>query len=479
MDCNRLEIKINEPLTDKVWLKFVNSVSGCSDVKLLIEGCEIFLNEMAIPEEISSISIENVVFRERIKISGLSHGRYFSIKNAKGHPLCGVRIEDVSCNLFEFDDLDETIESEFYEHVIITFSSCEFSHFQYSSFFLPSFKKVVFSEKVRIKSRTENNDNALHFSECIFVNYLECELLDFKNKSLFITNSKTLAIDDVEDAHVTFLCRESHLSNLEIKNSNLIGMHIKFFQLVIDSIEINKSIIDEMDLHTVDDGHTKTEIYNLYIRNSEVGILLLNNRTIVHPLSFSGSKFKSPPSFFGAKIPSGSIFPKRDGFLGRNGKRDAACYRVLRSQMESQRDRNFEGMFFSLEQESLCNEENGIEHYISKIYHIFSDYGTDYIKPLLLLLFFAVTFTFIYGLYMSESIGPSYPIDWGLLKSSFIYSLKQILQPFSSLKDMTPLSNEKQELSLVIVLVSILQSFISLVCIALSGLAIRWRFKRD
>ncbi|MDX7771919.1 hypothetical protein SJR62_19230, partial [Aeromonas caviae] len=234
-----------------------------------------------------------------------------------------------------------------------------------------------------------------------------------------------------------------------------------------------------LDLHTVNDGKDRTEIYNLYITNSNVGMLLLNNRDIIHPLSFVGSTFKSPPHFFGAKITSGSRFPNRESFISRNGKRDAACYRVLRSHMEAQRDRTLEGMFFSLEQESLCNEENGIEHYISKMYHVFSNYGTDYIKPLLLLLVFAFIFTFIYGLYMSESIGLSNPIDWDLLKSSFIYSLKQILQPFSSLKDMTPLGDGKGELSLVIILVSILQSFISLVCIALSGLAIRWRFKRD
>lgn len=473
------EIKISESLTEEKWAEIIAVVSGKDDLTLKVEGVDVFLKEMSIPREISGVSINNAVFKNKIKISGLSNGRFLLVKNSRSSFLSGVRIENVSCNLFEFSDSENMISSDDEMNLIVTFTSCGFDNFIYSSFFLPSFNKVLFSDKVKIESMSDNNDNSLHFIECIFSDGLSCELVNFKNKNLFIENSKTIENHEKEKITVTFSCRGGDLNNFEIKHSVLTGAYFKLFKTNFCDIAIDQCVIEELDLHTVNDGNDRTEIYNLHITNSNVGMLLLNNRDIVHPLSFVGSTFKNPPHFFGAKITSGSRFPNRENFISRNGKRDAACYRVLRSHMEAQRDRTLEGMFFSLEQESLCNEENGIEHYISKMYHVFSNYGTDYIKPLLLLLAFAVIFTFIYGLYMSESIGLSNPIDWDLLKSSFIYSLKQILQPFSSLKDMTPLGDGKGELSLVIILVSILQSFISLVCIALSGLAIRWRFKRD
>ena len=126
-----------------------------------------------------------------------------------------VRIENVSCNSFEFSDSENMIESDDEMNLIVTFTSCGFDNFIYSSFFLPSFNKVLFSDKVKIESMSDHNDNSLHFIECIFSDGLSCELVNFKNKNLFIENSKTIKSNEKEKISVTFSCRGGDLNQID------------------------------------------------------------------------------------------------------------------------------------------------------------------------------------------------------------------------------------------------------------------------
>jgi len=188
----------------------------------------------------------------------------------------------------------------------------------------------------------------------------------------------------------------------------------------------------------------------------------------------------NPPQLHGANIPHGSVFPEKIRFLSRSGDSDAACYRTLRYFMESIRGRELEGIFFSLEQESILNKQKGLSRVLSANYFYLkiSEHGTNYTRPLLILLLANVFFAIIYAVIASPRISIGLPIDWQLLENSFLFSLKQTLQPFSSLKDLAPLPEDNALSTFTCSLLGVFNSLISVSCIALSGLALRWKFKR-
>jgi hypothetical protein len=106
-----------------------------------------------------------------------------------------------------------------------------------------------------------------------------------------------------------------------------------------------------------------------------------------------------------------------------------------------------------------------------------SDYGTSYVKPATYLAFLFIFFSIIYSLLCSPAIGFEIPIDWQLIEKAFIFSMKQMLLPFSSLRDLSPLLKES-DTHLLISFLGVIQSLASLLLFALLFFAIRWEFKR-
>ncbi|WP_157872486.1 hypothetical protein [Klebsiella michiganensis] len=139
-----------------------------------------------------------------------------------------------------------------------------------------------------------------------------------------------------------------------------------------------------------------------------------------------------------------------------------------------------EGMFFSLEQESLLNDKGTIRKYFSAnyLYYLLSDYGTNYRTPLCILLITIPIFTIIYSIINSPVISTSLPIDWDIVIKSLVITLKQTFLPFDVLRNNDSVTSKTAGSVIGFVLVGVVNSILSVSLLALSGLALRWKFKR-
>lgn len=475
-------IILNGDVTDELWDEALSLVTDGDDISLKIINGRILVSKLIIPNSISAISIEACVFTKPTVISGLDRGRFFCINKCSRNFLIGtVTIKNISCRVFNFTEEKPKYKNyDLYDHISPQIESCIFHHCIYTSTNTPVFNSVFFIDSIKYISYSMLDKESLFFNNCNFCDYLKIEVYNFKRLSISISESKVVSSRSDIEPNINFMSRDTLIESLSINNSKLKCLNFNFFKQEIEKIDISESELGSLDLHTVDDEHAPKRIYSISIIKSKINKLLLNNRHNVHPLLFSGSMFQNPPQFFGSNVPHGSSFPDKKGFVSRCGDKDASCYRTLRFSMESQRNREFEGMFFTLEQESILNKNKTWKKYFSLnyLYSLFSNYGTDHIRPLLILFMSLIFFTIAYSLLASPNVSPSLPIDWDIIEDSFIFSLKQALQPFSSLKDMSPLLDKSTAITLPYAIVCVVNSILSISCLALSGLAIRWKFKR-
>lgn len=132
-----------------------------------------------------------------------------------------------------------------------------------------------------------------------------------------------------------------------------------------------------------------------------------------------------------------------------------------------------------MEQKSILKKEkeSGKKNWFRYFYGLISDFGNNAVKPLIILIGSMFIFALIYALWLSPKISVYLPIDFELISKSLHFSTKQMTQPFWSVRNLTPLMDEEVQTHPIMYL-AIFQSLVSLTCIALSALAIRWRFKR-
>lgn len=87
-------------------------------------------------------------------------------------------------------------------------------------------------------------------------------------------------------------------------------------------------------------------------------------------------------------------------------------------------------------------------------------------------------FTILYALISSPVISIFLPIDWNCVIKSLIITLKQTFLPFDVLRNNDFMANKNTLSYMGFVLVGVLNSIVSVSLLALSGLALRWKFKR-
>jgi len=472
-------LEIVSDVTKLTWLGILQLIEGKEDVKLKINGCRISLETIDIPESISGIEICDCIIDGRVEINGLSQGRYISIDSCfKLDIFSKIKISGSSCMSFFFNDIVSKDDDRL--SLPLEIENCQVHKFICSSIQSPLFKDVRFLEKFQYTPIGESDKELLFFNSCVFYEGLEINLCGEKLFSLFFDKCKTKIADRYEFSAVALNLMFGGIALLNIKDSTLNGMRFNFALKDIHNIEVRDSAIGTLEMYSASGDNTPKEIYNFQITDSLIDELLLSHRNIVHTLRLDNTVFVNPPQLHGANIPHGSVFPEKIRFLSRSGDSDAACYRTLRYFMESIRDREVEGIFFSLEQESILNKQKGLSRVLSANYFYLkiSEHGTNYTRPLLILLLANVFFAIIYAVIASPRISIGLPIDWQLLENSFLFSLKQTLQPFSSLKDLAPLPEENALSTFTCSLLGVFNSLISVSCIALSGLALRWKFKR-
>lgn len=473
-------------LTDEVFEELILLLTGLDDIKLEIKNSTITTEKIELPDAVSSVRFENCLFTAPTIISNLKGGRLFSIKNCKRSPFFGnVKIKKIHCNSViidqsEIHDYTECLSPDI-EKSLIEYFDCKSEQ-------PPLFSNVTFIRKILITSNTRSESCGLFFNSCKFFKYLQLNIsitspLLINMEECEFLKPKADADADADAVLVNFI-EGSIITSLNISESKLGGVKFNLFSVAIKNIRITNSKIGALDLSTIEkeekDDKNHNSIFNVRITDSFVKNLSFKHRKIVHEINFSNTTFSTPPQIQGANIPEGSEIPDKSHFISRQGSHDASCYRSLRFIMESQRNRELEGMFFLLEQESLLNAKGKIKKYFSAnyLYYILSDYGTNYRTPLCILLISIPLFTIIYSTINSPVISTSLPIDWDIVIKSLTITLKQTFLPFELLRNNDFLVNKKAGSVIGFVLVGVVNSILSVSLLALSGLALRWKFKR-
>lgn len=473
------KITINGTINSDVWNRLISKVENNDDVSIYINDANIEVNNLFIPVAVSALSISSSVFLGAVTIEGLQRGKSISIDKCYQGNIGLVLIKNCDFNAFYLDDIEYHDEyRNKLDSLVLEFEHCVIKNFISYSSDIPIFRDVCFYDKIKLTATKTSDGENIMFFNCSFADYLSIEIKNHHNINLSIRETDNITLQCNSDKiQTTINANNATFSKIDIYNSNLFATKILLFKIEIKEIEIIDSSLKKLDIHTVDDQDAPKRIYSLSIKNSEISHLRLNNRKVVHPLCFPNTTFISPPELHGATIANGSIFPDKEFFKSANGLTDAACYRTLRTFMENHRNREHEGIFFVLEQDSLLNEKNSFTKYFSLryLYKIFSNYGTNYTKSIASFIITTIVFSLMYAFILSPSISVSLPIDYDLLIRSFLFSLKQSLQPFFILKDISIQGNLDNP---IIVILALLNSLISLIAIALTAFAISWKFKR-
>jgi uncharacterized protein YjbI with pentapeptide repeats len=209
------------------------------------------------------------------------------------------------------------------------------------------------------------------------------------------------------------------------------------------------------------------------------------NRVFTEAGDFSEARFRCAPIFHGCKFHEAMTFPDEGAFGDVLSEGAAQAYRTLRLGMEKLTARHEAGMFYALEQESLCNTPGRMKPYeraLSRLYGCISDYGRNALTPIawLFLCVFPV-FAVVYAVMTSPVLDPAAAIDSGRVWHSATFSLQQIAQPLWVWRNPTTtmLFEGEGNSPLWLAWIASFQALLSIALVALCVLALRWRFKRE
>ncbi|HHH2143854.1 TPA: hypothetical protein ACPY5N_003830 [Yersinia enterocolitica] len=486
MKVNNNCVVIDVSLTDDIFKQLTLLLTGLVDISLKVENSVITTKNIDLPDAVSSVGFKNCIFKAPTIISNLKEGRLFRIENCKKDFLLGnVKLKAIHCSSMI---IDQGEIQDFAECLSPDIDKCLIEYFDCNSEQLPVFTDVIFAKKIFISTKIRSEPCSLFFNSCTFLKLVKFNI-NIKSPLLInmdecdFVKSKTDSDSDSDLALVNF-AENSIVRSLKISKSKIGMMKFNLFSVTIENIYITKSEVGRLDISTIEkkekDDEEHNSIYNVSITNSVMKSLNLKHRKIIHEIDFSNTIFSTPPQIQGANIPEGSEIPDKSHFISRKGIHDASCYRAFRFIMESQRNRELEGMFFSLEQESLLNDKGTIRKYFSAnyLYYLLSDYGTNYRTPLCILLITIPIFTIIYSIINSPVISTSLPIDWDIVIKSLVITLKQTFLPFDVLRNNDFVTSKTAGSVIGFVLVGVVNSILSVSLLALSGLALRWKFKR-
>ena len=209
------------------------------------------------------------------------------------------------------------------------------------------------------------------------------------------------------------------------------------------------------------------------------------NRQFQSTTKFNGCTFAKAPEFHGCTLHQDTQFPGPDSFKDTASEDAAQAYRTLKLAMEAVRSRDEEGMFYALEQKSKrrTGQMDKAASVPSWLYEQTADYGQSFLRPLVFLFLMTIAFFLFYSYLATPTINFSLPIDGPQLIANLAFTLEQLVSPFRiwQAKEATALSTAipwTTAWPVAVKLLTLVQSIISAVCIALFLLAVRWRFRR-
>lgn len=292
-----------------------------------------------------------------------------------------------------------------------------------------------------------------------------------------ISSSGTAKITFTDFTDVVNLSGATILERLEVEKTrfsgglNIAGAVLKsglrFNDVEIVGVFNARSGNDSKTIGALDFGKTRF-----------LGPVDFNGREFTDYAHFQLCEFHKAPAFFACTFHQGIVFPRADAFKDTASAGAVNAYRTLKQEMEKLRARREEGIFYALEQRSLVATPGALrrnERIASTIYGGITDYGQNFLRPLMWLLLVTVGFTGIYGLMLSKPCDPC-EFNPDALISAIKMGVEFSVNPFRVWrKPIADLGGHATAIQLT----STLHSLIALTLIALFLLALRWRFKRD
>lgn len=461
-----------------------------SNEDLNIENFILDVYEIVPDSRVRNITIKNCVIKYGIIIKDVEDGARLFIENCTFESYNGVTIDGCCFTSVYIKNSKLTAAPD--GGIYHKFMSGIVSH---TLIINSSYIHNLFVSNVNINIEVSNSSFEAKMHYCPSKFEEDERLYAFFKNVIFESTQVTLAGAELKEIKFidinTDLRQENKCHILEIKqdfvlelifkNANFVETYIDLENVVIRNIESEYSNLGKVFNFYIGNIKEETErkVNAISVKNCILGKSYFHGRIIHNSVDFGQTKFNSPPEFYNAEIPHGSIFPDSSFFDVPGTDSSISAFRALRLHMEEQRNRELEGEFFYLEQRSILKKEKdaGKLNIFRYLYGIVSDFGINPVKPLIILLLSWLFFSVSYALLLSPKISFQLPIDFELVSRALHFSVKQIAQPFWSLRDLTPLM-DKEIKTHPLVYIAIFQSFISLTCIALTVLAIRWRFKR-
>lgn len=201
-----------------------------------------------------------------------------------------------------------------------------------------------------------------------------------------------------------------------------------------------------------------------------------SNRHFLESTDFSNTTFHLAPEFHNCVLHQDTDFSGAR-FLDTKSNFAARAYRTLKLAMGDVRARNEEAKFYALEQESLRNRSDTPWSYkvMSWVYMLLSDYGRNYVRPLIILVILSALSIAGYWFWAS-SLGAT-----DVAPDAIAFTIQQIVRPFYIWANDELAKNGMSiiaaQMPLSLRLAATLQSILDIALIALFLLAVRRQFQ--
>ena len=213
------------------------------------------------------------------------------------------------------------------------------------------------------------------------------------------------------------------------------------------------------------------------------------NRVFLNTPGFIQTTFNKAPNFSGCVIHKGTTFV--DTIFNDVSADAYDKYSILKKEMKDLGRKEDYHLFFSLMQACFRNkkENNLLERTISKLYHVFSNYGTDCYKPLAFIWIFFLISLSIFFMFEAftcvNTAGTSCSALSSLVKSTS-FTIQQTLYPPSIWRYDGVIDLDKNSYLyifggwklLILQLFTIFHTLINISLAALFFMGLNWRFKK-
>jgi len=215
----------------------------------------------------------------------------------------------------------------------------------------------------------------------------------------------------------------------------------------------------------------------MFMRSRFESGVIFNDRKFLSGPNFSQTEFHVAPEFHNCQLHQSANF---DGakFLDVSSEGSDRAYRTLKLVFEALGSRDEQAMFFVLEQKARAMKPSTPTsiRVFSDLYRDISDYGQDFISPLVVLFAFSVLCAALYWWLIPLAVmKDAHQTFFGLIT----FTVEQMARPFTIWSRSYEPTLSESGFAFVLRLISTIHALASLGLITVSLLALRRRFKLE